>query len=281
MEILIPTDFSDYAKHALNLGMELVKKHPGAKLRLLHIVEAPAVSGFNAMGEVIMDDHYNNAYFVHRLNEAKKLIEDIQSEAASKGIAMEMELAVGNPYQHIAKVISEKKVDLVIMGTRGVDGIDEILIGSNTERVVRHAKVPVITVKSALSLDSIKKVAVASDFAQPDEKLLNQIHLLRDLVNPEIDLLYVNTPARFKTTWEMESLISKFAEKVKSDKLNIKIINDHIEEEAINRYVEVNKMDMVVIGTAGRKGLMHLLTGSIAEDIVNHCKAAVWVFPLR
>jgi nucleotide-binding universal stress UspA family protein len=281
MDILIPTDFSEYADHALNLAVELAHKHPETKLRLLHIVEAPGTSGFNAMGEVIMDDQSNNLYFIHRLNEAKRLIEELQREVSAKGVAMEMEIAIGNTYQNISKVIAEKKVDLVIMGTRGVGGLDEILIGSNTERVVRHAKVPVITVKSALSLDSLKRVAVASDFVQTEDKLLRQIHLLKDIADPQIDLLYVNTPARFKTTWEMENVMSKFADQVNSSKVSIHIINDHIEEEAINRYVEVNKVDMVIIGTAGRKGLLHLLTGSIAEDIVNHCKAAVWVFPLR
>jgi nucleotide-binding universal stress UspA family protein len=281
MNILVPTDFSDFAQYAIDLAIEMAKGNEKVSIRLLHIVEAPSTNTFNAMGEVIMDDHYNNAYFVHRLNEAKKQLDIAQQNAAQKGVGMEMEVMVGNPYQHIAKVIPGRKVDLVIMGTKGASGIDEIIVGSNTEKVVRHAKCPVIALKHPITLKKGLKVAVASDFFSNNDLLLSQLELLNALTQAEIHLLFVNTPSKFKTTWETDAVMQKFSSRLASDNLTSHVINDHVEEEGITRFVEENGIDMIMIGTAGRKGLLHLLTGSIAEDIVNHTNAAVWVFPNR
>jgi len=80
------------------------------------------------------------------------IVEDLKS----KNIEAEAKMEIGNPYKSISHLITDQKVDLVIMGSKGASGIQELLVGSNTEKVVRNANCPVLTVKEKIGLSKIK-----------------------------------------------------------------------------------------------------------------------------
>jgi nucleotide-binding universal stress UspA family protein len=272
-KILVPTDFSDQAKYALKLASEIAKK-TDAQLTLLHVVEIPGQTSFNTTGEVSTTDGMDGLFIMKMIEIGKKKLKKLESDELLEGVDFSTELKAGNTYYNIASIIGEHNPDLIIMGTSGSSGVDEILIGSNAEKVVRNAKCPVLTLKEEISLANIDNIVFASSLKNDDQKLVNQLKEIAHLSYAKIHLLKVNTPNSFEsstTTYKkMDEYLSRTA--LEADK---KIHNGINEEEGILEFAKENNIDLIAMGTHGRKGLMHLLSGSIAEDVVNHSKRPV------
>jgi len=142
-EILVPTDFSDYSKKALIYGASIAKR-VGAKITLLHVVEPPVTSY-----------PYAGYPFNVELGEPGECLAWVK--AATRQMCKEENIdlqliretlcRVGLPYQEIANTAAALKSDLIVIATRGRTGFAHALLGSTTERVVRHAPCPVLVVR--------------------------------------------------------------------------------------------------------------------------------------
>jgi nucleotide-binding universal stress UspA family protein len=159
--VLVPTDFSGPANHALGYAVEEAVLHR-AKVTLLHVLPAdtrtdvhyvtgdPAVGApLDAMaggrvGGVTLLSHPETVRR-DRTEEALKQIRDLVANAFHG--PWEVEVAMGPPADAIARVAHERQVDLIVMGTHGRTGLQHALLGSVAEKVVRIAPYPVLTVK--------------------------------------------------------------------------------------------------------------------------------------
>lgn len=145
-KILVPTDFSDQAKFALKLAVEIAKRSD-AELTLLHVVEIPGQTSFNTMGEATNIDGMEGVFVMKMIEQGKKKLAKLKSDDLLEGVNLKTELKAGNAYYNISSIVNEYEPELIVMGTSGSSGVDEILIGSNAEKVVRNAKCPVLTLK--------------------------------------------------------------------------------------------------------------------------------------
>uniref|UniRef100_UPI0030ECFB68 universal stress protein n=1 Tax=uncultured Cyclobacterium sp. TaxID=453820 RepID=UPI0030ECFB68 len=205
----------------------------------------------------------------------------LEEEHAGKPYQFSTNLTFGNPYAGIAGEIAEVKADLVIMGSKGSSGLEELLIGSNTEKVVRHSDCPVITVKEKISADAIKKIVFASDFSDNSKKVIKKLKYLQELLGAQIRLVKINTPNSFEKTIVSMKNIKDFIKENKLENAEIDIFNGDSEEEGINEFAEFVNADMIAMATHGRTGFLHLLGGSIAEDVVNSSKKPVWTMKFK
>ncbi|MFP4091279.1 MAG: universal stress protein [Cyclobacteriaceae bacterium] len=278
--ILVPTDFSEQAHYALDLAHGIAKKS-SATVKLLHVVEAPHGTSFNALGEVTAPDGMDSLFFVQLMKRQREQLEKLVKDAKYQDIRLEGEVEVGNPYESISRTISDKEVDLVVMGTQGASGLEEILIGSNTEKVVRRSKCPVLTVKSRVEADSIKNIVFATDTRDASEKLMSELVKLQKIFDAKLHLVCINTPSSFESDRYYRKEMQKFVDKYKLQNYTINVYNDDLEEDGIVFFAEDVNADMIALATHGRRGLSHLLSGSIAEDVVNHAKRPVWTFSIR
>ncbi|WP_129115881.1 universal stress protein [Halegenticoccus tardaugens] len=136
-EILLPTDGSPPADAALEHAFDLAKRYD-ARLHALFVVQNDVYTRFTADAGVIA-----NALD----EEARATLDGIEATASENGIDVVTTVAEGRPYEEILAYADEAGIDLVVMGTHGRSGLDRYLIGSVTERVVRAADAPVLTVR--------------------------------------------------------------------------------------------------------------------------------------
>ena len=279
--ILVPTDFSEQAENALDFAAQIATNN-GAKVLLLHVLEHPSESAFNSMGIVATDtDPMDNIYLIKMMEAAKAKMDGIVSDDAFTKISLEYQILVGRPFEQITKTLVEYDCDLVVMGTAGSSGFEEMLVGSNTERVVRRAHCPVISIKDKANFGAIKNIAFASDFADKYDDLVVGLKELQKLFDARLSLVRINTPNSFTTTRHDLSLIKKFAEEHELENYTMDIYNDTVEDVGIIYYAEDAGAALIALGTHKRKGITNLLSGSIAEDVVNHSKRPVWTFKLK
>ncbi|HLJ95195.1 MAG TPA: universal stress protein [Gemmataceae bacterium] len=140
--ILVPTDFSKHSEVALTYAAALAEKF-GAELVLLHVVQdlalfipdavavappiAAPVEQFTAAARDALD----------RIGQAENL----------RHLRFHREVREGTPFYEIIRFAKEGDVDLIVMGTHGHTGLTHVLLGSVTEKVVRKAPCPVLTVR--------------------------------------------------------------------------------------------------------------------------------------
>ncbi len=134
--ILLPTDGSEGNNRAVRQAIDLAAE-TGAELHVLFVVEEMPYA------PEMMDDRVEA-----RLREiGEEAIEEIRRQADDAGVELRTGIEEGVPHRSILEYTDAEGIDLVVMGTHGRSGLDRYLLGSVTERVVRGAKVPVLTVR--------------------------------------------------------------------------------------------------------------------------------------
>ncbi|KOF02830.1 hypothetical protein OB69_11095 [Roseivirga seohaensis subsp. aquiponti] len=273
--ILVPIDFSEQSKYALNFAAQLAEKGK-LQIQAIHIIEGPQNHTFNTMGDGIANESEDYFFLKQLLEKTKENMRNLVESKAYAGINITGSVEIGNPYQSISKAIADHQADLVVMGSKGVSGIDEVLIGSNTEKVVRHAKCPVITIKSEVKLNTIQNIVLATNLREEQSRLFVELKKLQALTGAKLHLVKINTTNDFHTQRQMQDEFVRYINDHQLANVHTAIYNETSEEEGILAYAEDVNADMIAIGTHGRTGLLHLLSGSIAEDLVNHSQIPVW-----
>jgi len=140
--ILVPVDFSDFSREALRYARELSALYEAA-IDVLHVVEEKLHPAFYVGG-------VQSIYDVEPEIEAKAAnkLEEFVSNTAGPKTTVHRHVSFGRPAHAIAEFAENEETDLVTMSTHGQTGLERFLLGSVTEKVVRHVECPVLTVKA-------------------------------------------------------------------------------------------------------------------------------------
>lgn len=139
--ILVPTDFSDQSSNALSYAKELARP-AGATLHLIHVVEPtvyPADWGYSQVGFVDLENELRTA--------AEKELDKMDEQLRSEGFTVQKIVLSGRASDEIIKYATDNHIDLISIATHGRSGIEHLLFGSTTERVLRKAPCPVLAVR--------------------------------------------------------------------------------------------------------------------------------------
>ncbi len=285
-KILVPTDFSEQSEFAIDLACQIIKK-TGGQVIAIHVLDHTGLYDFSAgsstypmMGNpagIDIDQKFLETLYANAEEKCEKFLKPYEDE----GFAVIRKIKVGSAYHYITEEIAEEQIDLVIMGSKGASGIEEVLIGSNTEKVVRHAKCPVLTVKSRVLIENVNNIVLATSFSDEDLHVTDEIRKLQDIFRAKLHLVRVNTPNNFETTRKIMEKAEAFIKENGLSNYTVNIYNDKVEEDGIIFFAQDINADMIALATHGHSGLVHLLSGSIAEDVVNHAKRPVWTFRLK
>jgi nucleotide-binding universal stress UspA family protein len=276
--ILVPTDFSPAAQAATEVAASIAMKNE-AQLVLLHAVELPASGSFNVEGEVLTTDNWEEKIFSMKLIEgAKQKLERLSSEMNKRGAKTTHQLRLGSPFINIREIITRETVDLIVMGTAGHSKIREMIIGSNTEKVVRHAKCPVLTVHQAPGKNEFKNIVYATSLDTEEETFAKVVINTREMYDGTIHLVRINTPSNFQSDVEVKKDMQAFAKRVDLKNYTINTFNHYNEEEGIIQFAQDTGADLIALSTHGRTGFAHVIAGSIAEDLANHSVVPVLTY---
>lgn len=270
-KLLVPIDFSKPSENALKVAAALAKKN-NAELHVLHVIEL-AESLFGAE-----QFNVNDEQIIFFMKLAKKRFDKFLDKDFLKGIKTEDHVEPGSTAYAIREVVKNNDIDMIIMGSSGVSGLEEIVIGSNTEKVVRYSDVPVLVVKNEIKDINIKNIVFASNFEIENLEAFKKAKKFADSFSAKMLMLYINLPGnQFSSTTEIHDQMRDFLNKVEVplNKDHIEIFNDYtIQEGVINGSKRLNA-NLIIIPTHGRKGLSHFFNGSIGEDVVNHSELPV------
>jgi universal stress protein A len=141
--ILWPTDFSEHAQSGGRVARELAAKF-ASQLHIIHVLPPPFAPTGGAMAPAELPVVFADANLVDSSRQSlhKLIAEDFAGDAAIRYDAF-----IGNPWVSICDYAEREKIELIVIATHGWTGLKHALIGSTAERIVRHAKCPVLVVK--------------------------------------------------------------------------------------------------------------------------------------
>ena len=271
--ILVPTDFSEHADEALKLAAKIAKKN-GSKIFLLNLLELP-----RELNDSIKKESNSPELMVY-IKKANEKLQKIKEQPYLKGITISTTVQFERAFDGILSFNKKNKIDLIVMGSHGSTGIEEILIGSNTEKIVRLSEIPVLVVKKGSNTFNIKNIVFASDFSEETKKPFIKMIEFAKIFDASLNLVMICTPNSFKTTVVAQKIMKNFISDFKLENYSIHIYNDYNIEKGIINFTNMIGADLIGLCTHGRTGLSHFFYGSISEDIVNHTIKPIITFKI-
>ncbi|WP_159949043.1 universal stress protein [Polaribacter septentrionalilitoris] len=275
-KIIVPIDFSTHSEYALKTAASLAKKY-NASIYALHMLDIQEVS-------LTESEVYQQEKAVFFLKLAEKKFNNFLNKPYLEDLNVVPIIKHYKVFSEVNAVAKEVDADIIIMGSQGTSGLKEFFVGSNTEKVVRYAEVPVLVIKNEMQNTDFKDIVVATDFSEESIPAFQKLLKTLDFLNARKHILYVNLPNEdFKTTPEMETMANEFLMKVEGNTdrmINMNYVCDRSAEKGILSFSNAVGADLISVITHGRKGLSHIFAGSIAEDITNHSALPIMTFKI-
>jgi nucleotide-binding universal stress UspA family protein len=269
-KILVPCDFSNTAVQAFRFACEMASVSKG-EVFVLNVIELPSLHS----SLLVPIQAYENAFLKEIKTKTHNNFEKIKEKWGGK-VKIHFSVEHGSVTEGIRKFVARKRVDLVVMGTHGSSGLKEYTVGSNTEKIVRSTQVPVIAIKKSVNVSSLKNIIFPTNLSAVNKDLIISIKALQGFFKARLHILYVNVPSNFVPDHSTEKRLIEFARQNQFKNCSIHIYNDIDEESGIINFAAKFKNKIIAMSTHGRKGINHLMSGSIAEDVVNHIDCPIW-----
>lgn len=284
--ILVPTDFSAESHHAYEVALQLAKQ-TGGQVTLLHVLEAPeATTGnFSTFGGPVNGSELPNSdggidqIFVIKLMEAtKRRMHALKNEAGTlaPGVSVQDAVEMDRIGDGILKAIQRHGIDLVVMGAQGHGAMEHFFVGSNTERLIRLAACPVLTVKHQQTNFDVRTIVFPSDFSAETAGALDGLRQVQAAFpRAALHLLHV---ASSSNTQMAQQQIEAFAQQHQLTNYQAAVVDADNTSTGIEEYAQRVQANLVVIPTHARSGLSRFLQTSIAETVATHALPPVLTY---
>ncbi|ANW96000.1 hypothetical protein AXE80_06770 [Wenyingzhuangia fucanilytica] len=263
-KIIIPVDFSEFSEYALKTAAQLAKKHT-SELILVHMLEMPLAYSTH-------DSEYSKS-IVFMIKHAEKKMEEITSKKYLKGITIKVIIKHFTVFPEIGDLAIDQEASLIVMGSHGVNHQHSTFLGSNTEKVVRNSKIPVLIVKDELKNVDFKNAVFVSDFKMESVNAYLKAKDFFNLINVKPTLLFINKPdGGFVSTAEMKYRFENFLMKADGNLDNLKYFanyDDYTVLHGVKYYADENNIDLIAIPTHGKSSISKFFNQSVSLDIAN------------
>lgn len=252
--ILFPTDFSEAADLALDFAIDIAKK-ANLEITLLNAYDLPYAQ--NVMSTSLIDIMRDNS---------EKSLKQLKTKVEGLGVKCDYKSMMGNPIRVVKEVSKKDPNCIVVMGTKGASGLEEVLIGSNAASVLQSTDVPVLAIPASTQFHDIKKIVYCTDFrSNKNDRALRRLADLARLFDAEVMILHVQQPGQADLASDQRT---KFDHHLTNVKHSFHIISDVKVEEAILNFTREKEADMLALLTRKYgiiRGLFHYsLTNKVA-----------------
>lgn len=230
--IIVPSDFSKNADHALKYAINLAKHFP-ANVVIVNAFDLPYSQ--NIMSTSLIDIMRETS---------EKGVKKLADEHKNSGVEISTRSIMGNPIRIVKDLSNYYEDCMVVLGTKGASGIEEVLIGSNAASILHSVSVPVLAIPAQAPLNSANKIIYASDFkSERNDTALARLGKIARALSAEIEVVHVilnNEPEAEAPTTKFD----KYFEGVQYTFKNI-IANTSNVEEVILKYADEDQADIV------------------------------------
>lgn len=269
--ILVPTDFSKYARYALDYAIVLAKKQK-ADIILLHAFSITYISP-----EVPMNIIAEQMAAVK--GTAEKRLKVLAAKIRSRKIGCEIINEQRTLVSLISDVIQKRVPSLIVMGTKGASGLKEVILGSNASSVIKKVKCPVVVVPKKVLLESVKHIVYATDYHAGDIKAVKKLVAMSKLFNANITVIHVPEKSFIpeKEEKKLDLYKKKIKEKVKYNKMEFRLMYGPDPVSVFEDYVRQESPDLFVMSAYHRSLPERLFKPGTIKKMVCQTKIPILV----
>jgi nucleotide-binding universal stress UspA family protein len=264
LKVLIPTDFSVQAEFAYLMVQKLGEKIK-METHFLHVLDVPDTVTLNPKGQIETCGDIDSGFVNSQKDIAERKLATLKT---LYGRDIHTHFVLGKLTDQIVSFAEKNNFDLIVMGTKGAWGIKDKLSGTETQMVARQSKVPLLSMMCDRSQLVIDHILMVHDFTKPQNEDLKLMHNLIGAFEPKIHLLQI-----IKDESESLFVLSQMDEFAKLNNIvNFEkhILKDKDVENGVIHFNQMMEMDIICIGTHGRKGIERILHQSATEKLINH-----------
>ena len=278
--VLVPVDFSDFSKHACNIGFNYAQSI-GAEVVIMHAYFAPFFPVSISFGESFAYQTSDEATMVALLQKAQeemdKLSNYVKQQIQEKNwpdIQFNCLLRDGLPEEEIIAWCKQFRPAMVVMGTRGKNQKDADLIGSVTAEVIEMIRVPLLAIPENTpfySFSEIKQIAFGTNFEQKDLIAIDQLFKMF-AKNPDVRYFLFHVSGK-QDKWDeikLGGIREYFEKQYPGKKIHYDIIdaNDFILN--LEKYIRKHQIDIISLTTHRRNLFARIFSPSIARKMLFH-----------
>jgi nucleotide-binding universal stress UspA family protein len=270
-KILVPVDFSGTGEKALEQAVLLAKKS-NAEITLVTVIDGPlSNTGEDYFGTSIYD---RPKYEKMILEWADKHLAAFKGKMIKNGVVkVKCIVEYGTPYRKILTLAKKMKADIIVMGTHGVSGVREFIIGSNAFRIVSEANCPVLSIQKRIIRAGFKQILLPfRDKPHSREKVDYAIGIAK-LYGATIHIFGVSPDS---STGDMKKLqleatqIKNFAEK-QGVKCTLEVVKGNYVAKFILGQAKKKKSDLIVLmSDLDKMAISQFILGPVIQQVVNH-----------
>lgn len=259
--ILVPVDFSETSGNALTYAVHLAN-YLSANIVLLHVNSIPVYNNENDILIYTMQDSK-----VDSLKLLKEKAENLKTSNQLIG-NVEYYVEVGGIETSISEYVSNKNIDLIVMGITGHSKIGQFILGSSAVSISRESTVPVFIIPTNCSYKKINNIAYASEYDVhiTEQTGLIQIKYIASLFGANLSVLHV-IPDNHQIN-EVESETDLYVEQ-KLEHTNHKtyILSENNVATALLDFIKIHEVDVIVIEQKKHSFLHNLLYSSTTKEV--------------
>ena len=259
--VLVPVDLSESSLNALDVAINIAKKHKAA-LQVLHVDE----NNFQTLDDI------GSPYFSNPVNAADVINALVAAIQHTHGIWPAVFMEEGNVAEIISKISFFQHSDLIVMGSHGASGYRDGFIGSNTYSVIKYAACPVLSVPQKRKLNSFRKILFP---IRPVTGALMPYEIVSRFTNPDtvMEVLGLTYRMIFETAGSLlETIVDEIKDQLKNDQVTAKPLWSEgisIADEIV-KHVNRTNPDLVVVTSALDVTSKPKYIGPHAQKII-HC----------
>lgn len=272
--LLVPTDFSKNAQNALKYAVALAKKEK-AKIILVHAyhqsLSAASVESIEYANEMIDElEKFSN----------KKLEQICNKIIKPEKVAFAFFSKYGLATDVIEEIVKEKKIDFVIMGTKGSTALENVVLGSVTAKIIGNLTCPVIAIPEKAKFDGIKKITFATDYNNAD---ILELKILVNIAKPlkaQINLLHISTGEY--SLAEEQALLEKYVKlitsKISYNNFSFQLLIGEQIQKTLQEYINKKSTSILAISTKKRNLIEKLFGKSLTKKLSYHSNIPIIAF---
>jgi len=262
--ILVPIDFSGDSINALEHAIVMSNKLK-THIRLIFVKKS---RNFNVNFDLTKDAPPYKKSVEHYFN---VLIDEFKHKYLVDGI-FDYKVRLGSIYREITNQAKYDDAYVIVMGTHGVSGFEEYMIGSNAYRVVSNAPCPVITIRLGYLPTELKRIVIPLDISRETRQKVPFIAELATKFNAEIKIVGVRETNRKAVIFKIEKYCDQVYNQLVA--LNIPCTKEHIYGDNITaitlEYAKKVDAQLISIMTEQTEKAQNLWLGDYAQQMVNH-----------
>lgn len=276
--MLITTDFSVHANYALKRAIQFAQLHQ-AELTCLHIINQNWISDLNIFGEE------TECIAIQKLTEKAEKAHAKALKKIASPYPIHFSIQTGRAPDKIIEYIQNNDIDFVFMGVHGTYYLHDLILGTNSQSVVKQIQVPIQLIKKNTQ-NNYQRILVTTDFSEASQKAMEMAY--KAYPQAEFTLLHVADVWYKKTAVginnkmneALQNKLVKFLKKsdVDDSRFLIKFVGGYPADDIVQHALDWDAQ-IIVIGTKGHSFLHHILLGRVTDRLLRITPCDIMVVP--